>query len=705
MRTTPALPRLLFSVGGSAILVCAAAACGDSSPAARSGAQRLASELPFAVIPFAPPTPAGDARLQREMAHLPLTRLARVAYTSRDGRARVAYVLAPRARPNGPVPLVIAPHGRGGGPKHACAAWGDLPGYAHFAVVCPQGQGRVYKAYSWGYPGQVDDLARMRTIVTHALPWLRVDPKRVYAVGASMGGQETLLLIGRHPALLAGAVAIDPVANLATRYVPFAALGGGRTLQRMLRTEVGGTPAQVPRAYRVRSPLTYVRTIAESPTRLAVWWSTRDATVRNQRTLQAGPFLRLLAASHPDVGASQRVGSWPHGWPYQRALYEAAVFLRLLAPKDLPPPPGVVIQAPAASASAPAVAGVGGSAGVPGALPAGFHYRYGDSYQGWPVAPVHAQHPIRGSFLDPRGPDNDGLAGYHFGVDVNVDDRHPERGAPRGMSHRVYAVESGRVHIERLPRTPCGSRRLEIGHFAYWHTSTTVREGQRIRAGQQIGWTCLGQWHVHVSEWQRIRGQLVWVNPLHAGGRLRPSSDRLPPVVRTLRFVSRPSGTWRPTNRLSQPDKARPLLADHLHGQVELRALIDDPQSYRGFLGQIPSAPAELHPYRVAVSVVDANSGSTVLHRVAFQADQLPTTPYLLHFAPGSRQNASMGECLGPPRSHDCDGRYWFRPFSGFTPRYWDTRQGRNGSYRVTVRAWDIAGNVGSRTVRVRVVN
>jgi hypothetical protein len=174
-----------------------------------------------------------------------------------------------------------------------------------------------------------------------------------------MGGQETLLLIGRHPAMLAGAVAIDPVSNLATRYRPFAALRGGRMLQRLLRTEVGGTPAQVPQAYRARSPVTYARVIAESRTRLALWWSTRDATVRNQRTMQAGPFLRLLAAYHPDVGTAQRIGSWPHGWPYQRALYEAAVFLRLLAPTDLPPPPGVVVQAPTAAPRA--IAGVGGS--------------------------------------------------------------------------------------------------------------------------------------------------------------------------------------------------------------------------------------------------------------------------------------------------------------------------------------------------------
>lgn len=180
------VPRSVLSVGAVAILTCAVAACGRTSPTSSSAPSALAKELPFAVIPLAPATPAGDARLAQEMLHLPLTRLAKVAYTTRDGRHASAYVLAPRAPQKRPLPLVIAPHGRGGGPKHACAAWGDLPGYAHFAVVCPQGQGRVYKAYSWGYPGQIHDLARMPAIVTDALPWLRVDSKRTYAVGASM---------------------------------------------------------------------------------------------------------------------------------------------------------------------------------------------------------------------------------------------------------------------------------------------------------------------------------------------------------------------------------------------------------------------------------------------------------------------------------------------------------------------------------------
>src|SRR5437868_13656518 len=56
--------------------------------------------------------------------------------------------------------------------------------------------------------------------------------------------------------------------------------------------------------------------------------------------------------------------------------------------------------------------------GTPGALPRGFVYQYTDGYHGWPIAPVHEQHPVRSSFLDPRGLDANALAGYDFGPDI-----------------------------------------------------------------------------------------------------------------------------------------------------------------------------------------------------------------------------------------------------------------------------------------------
>ena len=50
----------------------------------------------------------------------------------------------------------------------------------------------------------------------------------------------------------------------------------------------------------------------------------------------------------------------------------------------------------------------------------------------------------------------------------------------------------------------------------------TVALWAHVRAGQQIGWTCIGEWHVHVSEWRKSGRGRVWLNPLHAGGKIAP---------------------------------------------------------------------------------------------------------------------------------------------------------------------------------------
>lgn len=343
---------------------------------------------------------------------------------------------------------------------------------------------------------------------------------------------------------------------------------------------------------------------------------------------------------------------------------------------------------------------------IPGALPAGFRYRYAEARRGWPVRPDAVQHPIRGSFLDPRGSDNDGLAGYHFGVDINVDDNAPEPGAPQGMSHRVFALESGVVSfpVKDATRT-CGNRRLDAGHFAYWHTSPIVRSGTRVRAGQQIGWTCVGEWHVHVSEWQAWQGTRVWVNPLHRGGKLVPYASTLTPIVADLRFHTPPSRPWKPAPELSTPDSSQMLPPGQLRGLVELRARVSVPQSFVGFLAQNARWPTDHHPYRLAVEIRSVSSGAVVLRRTTFQSDQLPLTPFLVHFAPGSAQNDSMGECLGAPASQSCRGEYWFRPLSRYRQEFWNTRGVQNGLYRVTVTAWSFTGNAGRGSVDVTVAN
>jgi len=143
---------------------------------------------------------------------------------------------------------------------------------------------------------------------------------------------------------------------------------------------------------------------------------------------------------------------------------------------------------------------------------------YNDSWRGWPVRPHDRQHPIRGSFLDPR-PDPELGAIYHDGIDVAVRDDRPERGAPAGRTHRVYAIEGGPVFLA----TPRGARGVaRIGHFGYGHIDPVVQMGETVAPGQHIGWTCMGDWHLHLSEFVFTSGPSLVVNPLRPGGKLRP---------------------------------------------------------------------------------------------------------------------------------------------------------------------------------------
>ena len=267
-----------------------------------------------------------------------------ISYEAHDGLLRNAYVVVPsdyleRGAPR--IPLVISPHGRGVGAQLNVRRWGNLPAHGDFAVVNPEGQGRALTLFSWGDPGEIRDLARMPDIVEQALPWLHIDRHRVYAVGGSMGGQETLLLVARYPRLLAGAAAFDAPTNMAARYRAFEDQPLGSTLQALARREIGGTPAADPRGYAVRSPLEWAREIALSGVPLQIWWSTRDRTVVDQRE-ESGRLYRLIKQFNPSAPVDQFVGRWAHTTEMKsHALLPCALSLfGLMPPRAGPLPVG-----------------------------------------------------------------------------------------------------------------------------------------------------------------------------------------------------------------------------------------------------------------------------------------------------------------------------------------------------------------------------
>ena len=251
----------------------------------------------------------------------------RVRYIAHDGRPNYAHVVLPSwygPAANPPLPLIISPHGRGLDGRANSHLWGNLPGRGSFVVINPDARGRRVAGHSWGYAGQVADLARMPEILRTTLPWLRIDRSRVYAFGGSMGGQETLLLLARHPKLLAGAAAFSSVTDMGLQYRNWdqlvcqnkcrTLLGKkrlGSSLRRLARIEIGGGPGQRPTAYASRSPITYERSLAHSCVPLQIWWSVADRIVVDQQA-QSGRLFWDMRRLNPQANVEAFVGFWIH---------------------------------------------------------------------------------------------------------------------------------------------------------------------------------------------------------------------------------------------------------------------------------------------------------------------------------------------------------------------------------------------------------
>jgi pimeloyl-ACP methyl ester carboxylesterase len=288
---------------------------------------------------------AGPLRVawRTPMRPAPGVRVWKIEYRAHDGHLRPAYVLLPAwygPHRNPPLPLVISPHGRGVDGLANARLWGRLPALDRLAVVNPDGEGRRLPLYSWGYGGQISDLAKMPALVHEALPWLRVVPDSVYAVAGSMGGQETLLLIAKAPHLLEGAAVFDAPIDLALQYRAFPRFpcnadclhrwGGpiGRGLQRLAQVEVGGSPAQNPDGYADRSPDHFAAAIDRAKVPLGLWWSTRDRLV-HPAGRQETNFVKALERGRSRLSFLRVIGRWPHDQSVRRNLPQALAWLHL----------------------------------------------------------------------------------------------------------------------------------------------------------------------------------------------------------------------------------------------------------------------------------------------------------------------------------------------------------------------------------------
>ena len=121
------------------------------------------------------------------------------------------------------------------------------------------------------------------------------------------------------------------------RYYDFAALKGGATLQGLARKELGGTPAQDPRAYADRSPDRYVRQLAFSHVPLQIYWSNRDRVIADQYS-EAGALCDEIRRINPYAPLWEFEGEWAHTAEMRsnRRLPRALARFHLLPWRDVP---------------------------------------------------------------------------------------------------------------------------------------------------------------------------------------------------------------------------------------------------------------------------------------------------------------------------------------------------------------------------------
>jgi poly(3-hydroxybutyrate) depolymerase len=608
-----------------------------------------------------------------------------IEYRSHTGTERRAYIdlpawYGPRDDPS--LPLIISPHGRGATPRANSELWGDLPAQGGFAVVNPEGQGRRLGLYSWGDPGQIDDLARMPTFARLALPWLRIAPGKVYAFGGSMGGQESLLLLARYPQLLAGVAAFDAPVDLARRYYDFRLLRCSADCRRvpddvtaaevreLAQVEIGGTPTTAPRAYAERSPLTYAREIAFSHVPLQIWWSRDDRVVVDGKR-QSERLYELVRRLNPHAPMLESVGSWAHDADMNaRTKLPAALLAFGLLP--LPRWPDTAFTPIPARGSGIArrseVAPVCSIRPADGQLMARLAGRV-PAY-GWPLKPFDAQHPIRGDFGDPRtvfflsnpaAPSPQGQFSFHDGIDIIGKPGEPVHPV---VSGQVAAARRDRIYVRQGPSL-----------FAYWHLKRAVHVGQHVTARQTVLGYIRPRWrHVHFAE--SLYGRDI--NPLL---HLRPYTDSTPPTISGLRFTDLRGTTLDPLR---------------LAGRVRVIAGAYDLPSppVAGAWRNMPVVPALLR-WRLTTA-----AGRTIVPE-ATAADFRATIPqggrtFWRTYAPGTFQNFPT---VGLHHSYSTPGNYLF----DLTRPALDTSNLPAGRYRITVDAADICSNHSSLTELIAV--
>jgi predicted peptidase len=219
-----------------------------------------------------------------------------------DGCQVKVDVYSPRSETTEPLPLVLGPHpitwtaaedyhgGLEGLMREYHRGYYGLAQKYQVLIALPHGHHHKEDLCSLAGSEQIADMIYLIDgLSEHLYP---VDKSRVYACGLSMGGQEALVLAGKHPDRITAVFAFNPIVDLAAWHEELATSAVPEIKEydtaARIANEVGGLPLEIPEAYAARSANNFVEGLTRVPT--MIYWSEQDLVVPRQVTHHTIPL-------------------------------------------------------------------------------------------------------------------------------------------------------------------------------------------------------------------------------------------------------------------------------------------------------------------------------------------------------------------------------------------------------------------------------
>lgn len=241
-----------------------------------------------------------------------------VTYTnSLTGTVQRASVYAPGRCADSASPLLVIAH-FAGGDRFAARERGYVAECEQrgWLCVCPQLHGR--EMVERGAFGSTESLHDILDCVNLTKSRYRVDPRRVYMVGRSMGGMTTLLAVARYPDVFAAAVAGQPITDLRLW------MGTEHQFSWFVRNVVLSAGACRSEAfeYERRSAVNFEPNFRYVP--VTLWHGTDDPLVLAAQSVSMQRVLERVRADQPPVhwvkGATHEMVDLAPSWECDRLL-------------------------------------------------------------------------------------------------------------------------------------------------------------------------------------------------------------------------------------------------------------------------------------------------------------------------------------------------------------------------------------------------